>query len=183
MGRYDDIFVEGIATFQQPKNKKKQAEIAMKQFDPKSVCLNALNIAADFGFPMNGTEDDIEKLEAIFRGLHVDFENGNLAEPKLTNAVIIFGVYLGQLLLDLRHFLRGAAVGDSQVVPLVLPAPLDGQGHQLVDDLMTPPDLGNRLELSIRRKGEKRLDLQQHSRRGGDFADASALLEVFQRIH
>ena len=28
MGRYDDIFVEGIATFQQPKNKKKQAEIA-----------------------------------------------------------------------------------------------------------------------------------------------------------
>ena len=119
MGRYDDIFVEGIATFQQPKNKKKQAEIAMKQFDPKSVCLNALNIAADFGFPMNGTEDDIEKLEAIFGGLHVDFENGNLAEPKLTNAVIIFGVYLGQLLLDLYLTKAGFKWNLDDGMPMV----------------------------------------------------------------
>ena len=70
MGRYDDIFVQGHATFKQPENKKKKAEMAMQNFDPAAVCEDAKRIAASFEYPFDGTEKDIDTLELILRGLH-----------------------------------------------------------------------------------------------------------------
>ena len=88
-----------------------------------------------------------------------------------------------QLLAHQRHAFRCAAVGHRQVVPLVTAAGLHRQVHQLVHHLVSPPDLGHGGQLAILGKGKERLDLQQHPCRGGDFADAPALLQVFQGIH
>ena len=48
---------------------------------------------------------------------------------------------------------------------------------------MATPNLGDGGQLSVWCKGQDGLDLQQHSRRGGNFADAAALLQVFQGVH
>ena len=108
-----------MATFKQPENKKKKAEMAMQNFDPRSVCKQAMEIAKSFEYPLKGTEEDIETLECILRGLHVDYTNNNMEEPKLTNASIIFGVYLGQLLLDLFLTKAGYKWDLSSGMPMV----------------------------------------------------------------
>ena len=119
MGRYDDIFVQGHATFKQPENKKKKAEMAMQNFDPAAVCEDAKRIAASFEYPFDGTEKDLDTLELILRGLHQDFMNQNMAEPKLTNASLVFGVYLGQMILDLYLEKAGYSWDLSEGMPKV----------------------------------------------------------------
>ena len=118
MGRYDDIFAQSHETFRAPEKKKKEDE-ANAAFDPQSVCEDAIAIAADFSYPFNGTETDITNLEIILKRLHVDFQNGNMEEPKLTNASIIFGVYLGQLLLNLYLEKAGFSWDVSSGMPIV----------------------------------------------------------------
>ena len=118
MGRYDDIFAQSHQTFRAPE-KKKKADEANAAFDPQSVCADAREIAADFSYPLNGTESDLLNLDVILSRLHVDYENGNMEEPKLTNAAIIFGVYLGQLLLDLYMAKAGYSWDVSSGKPIV----------------------------------------------------------------
>lgn len=118
MGRYDDIFAQSHETFRAPE-KKKKADEANAAFDPKSVCEDAIAIAADFSYPFNGTENDFVNLEIILKRLHVDFQNNNMEEPKLTNASIIFGVYLGQLLINLYLDKAGFSWDVSSGMPMV----------------------------------------------------------------
>ena len=93
-------------------------------------------------------------LLGLFASFSVQYRYGGPQDPRAdvdTEGGVDLGlpemVEAGKLLLHPRpqggHLLGRAAVGHSQIVPLVLPAPLDRQGHQLVDDLMAPPDLGH----------------------------------------
>jgi len=69
-------------------------------FDPEKICRKAAWIAEYFEMPFKGDESDIDTLEGILRGLHVDYMNGRLEGEKIINAEITFGVYLGQFILD-----------------------------------------------------------------------------------
>ena len=62
-------------------------------------------------------------------------------------------------------------------------AAVHGHGHQLVDDLVPAPDLGDGLELPVGGEGDDGLDLKQSACRGGDLADAPALHQVLQGVH
>ena len=62
-------------------------------------------------------------------------------------------------------------------------AAVHGHGHQLVDDLVPAPDLGDGLELPVGGEGDDGLDLEQGPRRGGDLADAPALHQILQGVH
>ena len=97
--------------------------------------------------------------------------------------MVTVGQGRGQLGPDLLHGLRCAAVGDGQIVALVVAAGLDGQIYQLVNDLGTAPDLGHRLQLPVRREGQKGLDFQQSAGGGGNPANAAALPQILQGVH
>ncbi|HQL99148.1 MAG: hypothetical protein WBK46_00860 [Ruminococcus flavefaciens] len=71
-----------------------------KGFDPIPLCRDAMRMAEIFEMPLKGDESDIDTLEGILRGLHVDYVNGYLKGENQVSLELMFGVYLGQFILD-----------------------------------------------------------------------------------
>lgn len=90
-----------------------------KGFDPIPLCRRALELAELFEMPFKGDESDIDTLEGILRGLHVDYLNGLLQGEKLVNYELVFGVYLGQFILDNCLKQYGFGWDTSDGVPCV----------------------------------------------------------------
>lgn len=90
-----------------------------KGFDPIPLCKRAIELADIFEMPFKGDETDIDTLEGILRGLHVDYENGYLKGERLVNTELIFGVYLGQFILDRCLKQYGFGWDTSEGVPCI----------------------------------------------------------------
>ena len=74
-------------------------------------------------------------------------------------------------------------MSHRQIVPLVFAAAVHSHIHQLPHHLMPSPDLGHRLQLSVRCKGDDGLDLEHGAGHSRDLADPAALHQILQRIH
>ena len=74
-------------------------------------------------------------------------------------------------------------MGHRQIIPLVFAAAVHSHIHQLPHHLMPSPDLGHRLQLSVRCKGDDGLDLEHGAGHSRDLADPAALHQILQRIH
>lgn len=90
-----------------------------KGFDPIPLCKKAIELSEIFEMPLKGNESDIDTLEGILRGLHVDYQNGYLQGEKLINTELVFGVYLGQFLLDNCLKQYGFSWDTSEGVPCI----------------------------------------------------------------
>ncbi len=90
-----------------------------KGFDPIPLCKDAIRMAEIFEMPFKGDESDIDTLEGILRGLHVDYLNGFLKGENMVSIELMFGVYLGQFLLDRCLKQYGFKWDTSEGVPCI----------------------------------------------------------------
>ena len=66
----------------------------------QEVCETALKIAENFGKQFSFAEQDIDELEEILETYHQDYLNHVCTEQEVWNVSVIWGIYLGQVLIE-----------------------------------------------------------------------------------
>ena len=64
------------------------------------VCETALKLAENFGKHFSFAEQDIDELEEILETYHQDYSNHVCTEHEVWNVSVIWGIYLGQVLIE-----------------------------------------------------------------------------------
>ena len=66
----------------------------------QEICETALKIAENFGKHFSFQEQDIDELEEILEIYHQEYVNHECTEQQIWNVSVIWGIYLGQVLIE-----------------------------------------------------------------------------------
>ena len=85
--------------------------------DYKKLCDTAVKYGAAFHKAFDFSADSIAALDEILRYYHEEYRENRASDSQLWNLSVIFGVYLGQTLLDTYLTLRGYfwAAGEDSI--------------------------------------------------------------------
>lgn len=72
----------------------------MDNSDFKSYCEDAVKLAKQFGKNFSYSPTDITDMDEILETIHNDYENKEISEQNAELFAVIFGIYLGQVMLD-----------------------------------------------------------------------------------
>lgn len=72
----------------------------MDNFDFKPYCEDAIKLASQFGKNFSYSPEDIADMDEILETIHNDYENKKISEQNAEKIAVVFGIYLGQVMLD-----------------------------------------------------------------------------------
>lgn len=89
--------------------------------DYKKLCDTAVKYGSAFHKELNFSADSIAELEKILQYYHEEYRENRAADNQLWNLSVVFGVYLGQTLLDTYLTARGYiwAPGEDSIPVLM----------------------------------------------------------------
>lgn len=72
----------------------------MNEFDSRTYCEDAINLASKFEKNFSYSPSDIADMDEILKSIHEDYENKKITDKNAELFAIVFGIYLGQVMLD-----------------------------------------------------------------------------------
>lgn len=72
----------------------------MNEFDSKSYCEDAVEIASKFGKSFSYKPEDIADMDEILESVHEDYKSRKISDKSAELFAVVFGIYLGQIMLD-----------------------------------------------------------------------------------
>lgn len=72
----------------------------MDNFDFQPYCEDTVKLASQFGKNFSYSPADIADMDEILETIHNDYENKKISEQNAEKIAVLFGIYLGQVMLD-----------------------------------------------------------------------------------